>query len=212
MDKKVKIIYDFLTNHEGFYMDQYESIQDNSLNWISLRQFPKGLYAIVITNDDNVINDEASAIRYLNQKNIPYSLHIVVLSKKHEDFRNIVSSKIVIDETTNKVLYADEDIASLAEVFSQIISPKPKKEKYRGMELTISLIAINIVIYIISAIKSGNIMDIDSMTLFRMGAKFGPAIDHGQVWRLFTAAFLHGGIMHLACNMYSLYIAGSQIE
>lgn len=59
---------------------------------------------------------------------------------------------------------------------------------------------------------SKSIVDIDSMTLLEMGAKYNPLISRGEVWRLFTAAFLHGGILHLACNMYSLYAVGTQVE
>ncbi len=33
-----------------------------------------------------------------------------------------------------------------------------------------------------------------------------------QYWRLFTCAFLHGGIIHLASNMYSLYMIGAYLE
>ena len=34
----------------------------------------------------------------------------------------------------------------------------------------------------------------------------------GEVWRLLTAGFLHGGLLHLLFNMYSLYLIGTQIE
>lgn len=34
----------------------------------------------------------------------------------------------------------------------------------------------------------------------------------GEYYRLFTSIFLHAGIMHLLCNMYSLYVLGPQVE
>jgi membrane associated rhomboid family serine protease len=37
-------------------------------------------------------------------------------------------------------------------------------------------------------------------------------VQHGEWWRLFTAAFLHYGPIHLALNMFSLYFAGSILE
>lgn len=37
-------------------------------------------------------------------------------------------------------------------------------------------------------------------------------IADGQWWRLMTATFLHGGVMHLAFNMYAVYILGPQLE
>ena len=34
----------------------------------------------------------------------------------------------------------------------------------------------------------------------------------GEYYRLLSCIFLHIGIMHLICNMYSLYILGTQME
>jgi membrane associated rhomboid family serine protease len=35
---------------------------------------------------------------------------------------------------------------------------------------------------------------------------------HGEWWRLVTSMFLHGGYLHIALNMYSLYYVGSILE
>jgi rhomboid protease GluP len=46
-----------------------------------------------------------------------------------------------------------------------------------------------------------------------MGALYSPAIAQGhQYWRLFTAMFLHAGLVHLAFNMYALYLFGYLVE
>jgi membrane associated rhomboid family serine protease len=37
-------------------------------------------------------------------------------------------------------------------------------------------------------------------------------VNNGEVWRLLTSAFLHGGIFHLFFNMLVLYWAGSRLE
>jgi membrane associated rhomboid family serine protease len=37
------------------------------------------------------------------------------------------------------------------------------------------------------------------------------AVRH-EYWRLFTAMWLHGGLLHVAFNMYALYIGGSYLE
>ena len=39
-----------------------------------------------------------------------------------------------------------------------------------------------------------------------MGAIVNSLIDKGQVWRLITCAFLHGGLIHIFFNMYALKI------
>ncbi len=45
-----------------------------------------------------------------------------------------------------------------------------------------------------------------------MGALYGPGVAHGQWWRLFTYAFLHGGVIHILFNGYALYYFGRLIE
>lgn len=50
-------------------------------------------------------------------------------------------------------------------------------------------------------------------TLVEWGANFAPmTLGHREFWRLFTSIFLHGSLMHLAVNMYSLYSVGSSVE
>jgi rhomboid protease GluP len=50
------------------------------------------------------------------------------------------------------------------------------------------------------------------LPLFQAGAKFGPFIQEGQWWRLLTAGFLHGGLMHLLMNSWVLFDLGAATE
>lgn len=49
-------------------------------------------------------------------------------------------------------------------------------------------------------------------TLVLFGAKVNEYIAAGEIWRLFTAMFLHGDIIHLLFNLYALYILGPMVE
>ena len=48
--------------------------------------------------------------------------------------------------------------------------------------------------------------------LFLYLGKIQQPILAGQVWRLITPAFLHGSLLHLASNLYALYVLGLQLE
>lgn len=59
---------------------------------------------------------------------------------------------------------------------------------------------------------SGSSFDIPGQVLYRLGAKYGPAISNGDWWRLITAGALHGGLFHLLMNSWILFDLGSQVE
>jgi len=48
--------------------------------------------------------------------------------------------------------------------------------------------------------------------LYRLGAKFGPAIAAGQWWRLVTACFLHAGLLHIGMNLWCIVDLGPEVE
>lgn len=49
-------------------------------------------------------------------------------------------------------------------------------------------------------------------TLIDFGANAVSITKRGEYYRLLTSIFLHAGIIHLLCNMYSLYVIGPQTE
>ena len=50
-------------------------------------------------------------------------------------------------------------------------------------------------------------------TLVDFGAKYAPYIfGRGEWWRLITAAFLHGGLLHIGMNFWVLYDLGPQVN
>ena len=59
---------------------------------------------------------------------------------------------------------------------------------------------------------SGGGGDIGGLVLLRLGAKFGPLILAGQWWRLVTAIFLHGGLLHIGMNLWCLFDLGPEVE
>lgn len=82
---------------------------------------------------------------------------------------------------------------------------------------TFMILMINFGLYLamtVYSMRSGSdaIFDLDGQTLFMFGAKVREAIALGQWWRLVTAGFLHGGILHIMMNSWALFDLGAQVE
>lgn len=60
--------------------------------------------------------------------------------------------------------------------------------------------------------NGGALMNLDFQTLAIFGAKYYQGIAAGQYWRLVTAGFLHGGLIHIAFNSFSLLDVGAHVE
>lgn len=89
---------------------------------------------------------------------------------------------------------------------------------------TTVLIAINVGIFVAQLAFGGGATSFDGGgALFREGALCGNAVgsgglcggglsDGGEWWRVLSSGFLHGGFIHLALNMFVLYILGRLVE
>ena len=71
--------------------------------------------------------------------------------------------------------------------------------------VTVGLIALNILIYIGQWVSNGTLTN---------ALVYSPLLTKSEPWRMITAGFLHSenSFMHIALNMYSLYILGSVLE
>ncbi len=80
--------------------------------------------------------------------------------------------------------------------------------------LTYALIGINVIIGIGAFLggASATTGGIGQSQLLEHGALYGPAIADGQYWRIVTGGFLHAGFLHLAFNMFALYVLGTMLE
>ncbi len=83
--------------------------------------------------------------------------------------------------------------------------------------LTYGLIAANIALFMLTNRigSGGGGLSFGSADLNSLGDRlvlYGPSVANGQDYRLLTAAFIHYGLLHIAFNMYALYILGTAFE
>lgn len=76
--------------------------------------------------------------------------------------------------------------------------------------VVVTLIALNVLGFLVEVVAGGST---NIYTLHRLGA-LEPVfvVGRGEYWRLLTALFLHYGILHLALNVFALFVVGPPLE
>ncbi|MFC7448379.1 rhomboid family intramembrane serine protease [Rhodococcus daqingensis] len=79
--------------------------------------------------------------------------------------------------------------------------------------VTYALIGINVLIYAITVLQSGNVANNHRGSgLFNAWALWPPAVADGDLIRVLGAGFLHFGPIHLLVNMFALWVIGRDTE
>jgi rhomboid protease GluP len=81
---------------------------------------------------------------------------------------------------------------------------------------TVVILLINTGLYLLTVLhgaRSGGAgLDPTGESLLAFGAMFTKFVAAGEYWRLITAGFLHGGIMHILMNSWVLFDLGATVE
>ncbi|MFW5713803.1 MAG: rhomboid family intramembrane serine protease [Brevefilum sp.] len=92
---------------------------------------------------------------------------------------------------------------------SEVRQPVRVKLPNNKPVVTYILIGFTALMYILQVLVESST---GSDLLFLFGGKINPLIMDGQVWRFITPVLLHGSILHIAFNMYALYVIGQRLE
>ena len=74
--------------------------------------------------------------------------------------------------------------------------------------ISAQILGANFLEYMLQGTSNG----VNADLLAVMGMKINQYILLGEYWRFFTPVLLHGSILHIAFNMYALYIIGPSLE
>jgi membrane associated rhomboid family serine protease len=75
-----------------------------------------------------------------------------------------------------------------------------------------ALIAVNILIFAVTAVEAGSVARNADSSLFDQWALRPAAVADGAWWQLLTSGFLHIGPIHLIFNMIALWVIGRDLE
>ena len=138
-----------------------------------------------------------------------------VLITKEKDINNpkLVNAFPDIVEKTNR---KEDGLEYFIKVTDNINKNNAKRNKiaekifsYKQPIVTYIIMAVCIILFILMELSGGST---NSQILLKYGANLDILVKNGEYYRLFTCIFLHIGIMHLICNMYSLYVIGREVE
>jgi membrane associated rhomboid family serine protease len=116
-----------------------------------------------------------------------------------------------------RVRLAENIRTALARALAALEHPASSQQFYDALRArtaytiaTPILIALNVVVFALMVLGSGSLGD--PQTLIGWGASFGPLTTNGEWWRLFTAMFVHTGLVHLLVSVASLLSIGFILE
>jgi rhomboid protease GluP len=72
--------------------------------------------------------------------------------------------------------------------------------------------AVNLMLFVVVALSGNQWFKISPQLLISFGGNYSPYTTEGEWWRMVAAIFLHGGIIHIAFNLYALYSFGRIAE
>ena len=198
--KLIRINTNYIHNEEQLKTDMYKA---QSI----MRSIKKSTFSFRM-NMLNLLLDTGENVKVMDTKNIE-TIKVDEISdfKKNkvvkEFFPKVSDAELTDQVDPIEFFKLTEDMnqktikneKKLAKIFSQ---KKPV--------ITYALIVLNIMVYLFMVLY-----DVDG-TYFYAFANNYEFVQNGQIYRLLTSMFLHSDIIHIACNMYALYILGPQVE
>ena len=118
--------------------------------------------------------------------------------------------KNVVHETSDPIAETKQLINDINET---VVTARKQKRNLRKIPMIVTYVTMTICVinFILSFLLQMNYDSVASMIV--MGADYKMfTLGLNQFWRLLTYSFVHGSIIHLLMNMYSLYILGSALE
>lgn len=198
--KIVRIVTGKILNDEQLKFDIFKT--KRIIKKIKKKTFTFSIKALSIFLDleDNINVDVPKNIEFVNIKN-------------EKELKNNSILEMVFPDMKEKLKYTEEGMQLFLKITTDInehnIKDNEKVEKVFKPKypiITYILILLNVFMYIIPILCN------KEQTILEQFCIFGDYVRSGEYYRLLTGTFLHANIIHLFCNMYALYILGTQLE
>lgn len=204
--KLIRIVSHYIHNEEQLKFDKFKVnkiLANLKKKTFSLKMPVISIYTslgedVVLNNDEYSLSVFINKLADIKNEQLLSLFPNIVEKTKHEE--KGVELFVKISEDINK-----ESLKKSKRV-EKIFSMKQPIITYTFMFVCIFLFLF-LVLFI-----DNNILNFNADSLVTFGGNVGILTKNGEYFRLFTSIFLHGGLIHLICNMYSLYVVGPQVE
>ena len=202
--KLIRIVSHYIHNKEQLNFDKFKLkriLENLKKKTFSLKMPVISIYTnlgedVELTNEDNnVLSLFISKASEIKNDNLIELFPDIVEKTKHEE--KGIELFVKISDDINK-----ESLAKSKRVEKIFSMKKPL--------ITYLIMAICFILFIAMYLFGDG--STSTRTLIDFGGNATIYTKNGEYYRLFTSIFLHAGIIHLACNMYSLYVIGPQVE
>lgn len=197
--KIVRIVSHHIHNKEQLDFDKFKLsriVKQVKKKTLSFKVKVLSIYTDL--EDDKILNNDDIYINKEEDINNPKLTNV---------FPNIVEKTKVDENGLEYFIKVTDNINQKNESKSKIAE---KIFSFKKPIVTYSLIFICILVFILMYVLGNG--STDNYTLLVFGTNVDTLTKNGDYYRLFTSMFLHIGILHLLCNMYSLYIIGKEVE
>ena len=198
--KIVRIVTNYIHNDEQFDFDMFKTKRIVKKIKKKTLSFNMNTLSIFLDLGDNV---EIKSEKYVD----------CIKVDDEDDLKKSNIVKNTYPDLTKKMKYSEEGFELFMRITNDINSHNKTDQekvdevfKMKYPIITYTLIVINLFIYIFPTLLGTYDRFLDEFCIY------GPLVKMGQYYRLLTGIFLHGGIIHLLVNCYSLYVIGTQLE
>lgn len=204
----IRIVTGYIHNNEQLGFDLFKT--KKIVNNIKKKTFnlSMNVLSIFLSLGDNVNLEEESA------KNID-----MISIKEDNDLKKYDFLYNYFPDIDKKLKFDEKGISLFLKITDDIneknMNEAKRVEKVFAPKVpyvTYIIIAINILIYLIGImISPEGLFGANKLSILLFG-NLKAAIVSGEYYRLFTSAFIHANIYHIAFNMYALWILGKEAE
>ena len=198
--KLIRINTNYIHNEEQLKTDMYKA---QSI----MRSIKKSTFSFRM-NMLNLLLDTGENVKVMNTKNIE-----TIKVDEISDFKKNKVVKEFFPKVSNAELTDQVDPIEFFKLTEDMNQKTIKNEKklakifsQKKPVITYALIVLNIMVYLFMVLY-----DVDGTYFYALANNY-EFVQNGQIYRLLTSMFLHSDIIHIACNMYALYILGPQVE